>query len=616
MSKILLLSEDVINKISAGEVVERPKNVIKELVENSIDAKSTKIEIKIKDGGKEYISVFDNGTGIEKDDIKNAFLPHATSKIVTDKDLYEVQSLGFRGEALSSICAVAKVSMTTKTEELEAGTRVVVQGSNVIEEKEVPFNRGTLIEVSNIFENVPARLKFLKKATTESATITDFVQKIAICYPQISFKFINNNTTILETSGNGDLKEVLYRIYGREIQSDLIDVDYESDSISIKGLICKGASYRANRNYESFFINNRIVKSDIMRKAVEDCYKGRLPIGKFPIFALSITVSPSDVDINVHPSKEEVRFSDDDMIYDILNKVIYKALNSVVNIPKATVVHEKKPVNNFVEIIEIDDVIIKEIEAPKVSVIEPTPTPIPIPTEIVKELSFNDAKTEKKKTEVIVDIIKDEVVVPKKPSLYENKFFKNVSIVGQLFDTYWLIEADDTSYIIDQHAAHEKILYEEFMFSYRNHDISTQMLLMPMSLMLSEEESIVLEDNIPLFEKFGFEIEQFGKNTYAIRSVPFVFESANSPSFFLDILENIRKLGKSVENLSEIYEEKIISMSCKAAVKANDKLSFNDARVIIEKLTKLENPFNCPHGRPTIIEFKKSEIEKMFKRIM
>ncbi len=610
MSKILLLSEDVINKISAGEVVERPKNVIKELVENSIDAKSTKIEIKIKDGGKEYISVFDNGTGIEKDDIKNAFLPHATSKIVTDKDLYEVLSLGFRGEALSSICAVSKVSMTTKTEELETGTKVVVQGANIIEEKEVPFNRGTLIEVSNIFENVPARLKFLKKSTTESATITDFVQKIAICYPSISFKFINNNTTILETSGNGDLKEVLYRIYGREIQSDLIDVDYESDNISIKGLICKGASYRANRNYESFFINNRIVKSDIMRKAVEDCYKGRLPIGKFPIFALSITVSPSEVDINVHPSKEEVRFSDDDMIYDILNKVVYKSLNSVVNIPKATVVHEKKIVNDLVEIIEIDDVIIKELETPKVQIVEPTP--------IIKEMSFNDSKIEKKKTEVMVDIIKEEVVVPapKKPSLYEHKFFKNVDIVGQLFDTYWLIEADDTSYIIDQHAAHEKILYEEFMFSYRNHDISTQMLLMPMSLMLSEEESLVLDENIPLFEKFGFEIEQFGKNTYAIRSVPFVFESANSPSFFLDILENIRKLGKSVENLSELYEEKIISMSCKAAVKANDKLSFNDARVIIEKLTKLENPFNCPHGRPTIIEFKKSEIEKMFKRIM
>ncbi len=263
MGKILLLSDDVINKIAAGEVVERPKNVIKELVENSIDANSTSITVSIKNGGKDYISVLDNGSGILKDDIKNAFVPHATSKIKTDKDLYEVLSLGFRGEALASICAVSKVSLTTKTDEDEVGSKIVVDSSNIIEEKDVPFNRGTLIEVSNIFGNVPARLKFLKKAVTESSVITEFMQKIAICYPSISFKYINNGTTILETSGNNDLSEVLYRIYGRDIQKDLIPLHFENEKISINGLVCKGSAYRANRNYENLFINYRIIYTNV-----------------------------------------------------------------------------------------------------------------------------------------------------------------------------------------------------------------------------------------------------------------------------------------------------------------------------------------------------------------
>ncbi len=631
MGKILLLSQDVINKIAAGEVVERPKNVIKELVENSIDAGSTKIVITIKNGGKDYMSVFDNGSGIAKEDINNAFVPHATSKIKTDEDLYSVLSLGFRGEALASISAVSTVTLTTKTESDSVGTKIVVSAGNTISEQDISFNVGTHIEVTNIFENVPARAKFLRKSVTESSVITEFVQKVAISNPSISFKFVNNGTTILETTGNGDLKEVFYRIYGREVLEDSLPVVYENEFIKIDGIICKGSTYRANRNYENFFINSRIVKSNVLRKAVEDAYKGRLPIGKYPVFSLALTIDPTEIDINVHPSKEEVRFTDEDIIYNRIYEAVAKVLGNDINIPKAKSSYVEKTIVDMVEsipitiqeitteILENVEVTIKEFEPiskiseaikPKISFadssdFEKNKTYIDISPEVLEKI---DRKVEVK--ELVVEEVKEVI-----PPLYENKFFNNVKIIGQLFDTYWLIEADGTSYIIDQHSAHEKILFEEYMHSFKYRNIDTQILLMPISLILSESESRVLDENIEVFEKLGFGVEEFGKNTYAIREIPFVFETI-TPSFFMDILENVKELGKNKENLSEIYEERIITMSCKAAVKANDKLSFQDARVIIEKLTKLDNPFNCPHGRPTIVELPKSEIEKMFKRVL
>ncbi len=637
MGKILLLSQDVINKIAAGEVVERPKNVIKELVENSIDAGSTKIVITIKNGGKDYMSIFDNGTGIEKEDIQNAFLPHATSKIRTDEDLYSVLSLGFRGEALASISAVSTVALTTKTVSDSVGTKIVVSGGNVISEEDVSFNVGTHIEVTNIFENVPARAKFLRKSVTESSVITEYVQKVAISNPSISFKFINNGTVILETTGNGDLKEVFYRIYGREVLNDALIVDYQDEFIKASGIICKGSTYRANRNYENFFINSRIVKSNVLRKAVEDAYKGRLPIGKYPVFSIALNINPTEIDINVHPSKEEVRFTDEDIIYETIYNAVSKVLGSDINIPKAKSSYVEKVFTNVVESVPIT---IKEItseilENVKTEVKEITPVETTT-TQNKTKLSFADSKdfensksyiditddllkkTEKineTKTEIVNEVQVKEVEEVKVPSLYENKFFNNVKIIGQLFDTYWLIEADGTSYIIDQHSAHEKILFEEYMHSFKYRNIDTQILLMPISLILSESESRVLDENIEVFEKLGFSVEEFGKNTYAIREIPYVFETI-TPSFFMDLLENIKELGKNKENLSDIYEERIITMSCKAAVKANDKLSFQDVRVIIEKLTKLDNPFNCPHGRPTIVELPKSEIEKMFKRVL
>ncbi len=640
MGKILLLSDDVINKIAAGEVVERPKNVIKELVENSIDAKSTKIVITIKNGGKDYMSVADNGSGILKEDIPNAFLPHATSKIKTDDDLYSVLSLGFRGEALASISAVAKTTLTTKTEQDNLGTKISVFAGEVVEEKEVSFNTGTLIEVEDIFSNIPARQKFLKKAVTESSVITEFIQKIAICYPNIAFKFINNSTTILETTGNGDIKEVFYRIYGKDVVLDSKDIAFENDEIIIKGLICKGSTYRANRNYENFYINNRIVKSNVLRKAVEDAYKGRLPIGKHPVFAINFDIKPTEIDINVHPSKEEVRFSNEEEIYEALYNVVSNTLSDDINIPKAKYVEKNKPLD-IVEEVTIKDINIDLLEKTEIerekekeklvfadsNDFNENKTYIDIANinfkdEFVekeniekKDFSYTEKPIVNNKDSIEYTEIKKEIDKPVRKSIYANKFFNNVNIVGQIFDTYWIIEADSTSYIIDQHSAHEKILYEEYMDSFRNRSIDTQIMLMPISLILNESESIVLEENMELFNKLGFDVETFGKNTYAIREIPFVFETI-TPSFFMDLLENIKSLGKNIDSLSEMYEEKIISMSCKAAVKANDKLSFADARVIIEKLTKLENPFNCPHGRPTIVELSKSEIEKMFKRVL
>ncbi len=643
MGRITLLSDDVINKIAAGEVVERPKNVIKELVENSIDAGSTKIVVTIKNGGKDYMSVFDNGSGILKEDIQSAFVPHATSKIKTDEDLYSVLSLGFRGEALASISAVAKVSLTTKTEDDNTGTKVVVFAGQTLSETETSFNNGTLIEVEDIFSNIPARQKFLKKAVTESSVITEFMQKIAICYPNISFKFINNGTTILETTGNDDIKEVFYRIFGKDVVLDSKEISFSNDIVKIKGLICKGSTYRANRNYENFYINNRIVKSKVLRQAVEDSYKGRLPIGKYPVFAISMDINPTEIDINVHPSKEEVRFSDEDEMYEALYNVVSNALTDDINIPKAKISR-----NDAVEVkeeIRVQEITIDILDNAQAEIKNTKHNESVQNEEKAQSLncSFADSNDfSEKKSYIDFDNLENIITKNEKPfeyindnefsynnvednsiieetkkieSIYQNKFFNNVKIVGQLFDTYWIIEADGTSYIIDQHAAHEKILYEEYMFAFQSRSIDTQIMLMPISLILSEKDSIVLDENIELFNKLGFAVEMFGKNTYAIREIPFVFETV-TPAFFMDLLENVKALGKNKDNLSDLYEEKIISMSCKAAVKGNDKLSFSDARVIIEKLTKLENPFNCPHGRPTIVELSKVEIEKMFKRVL
>ncbi len=641
MADIKILTDQMINKIAAGEVVERPASVVKELVENSIDAGATAITIEINNGGKDLIKITDNGCGIERDFVEVAFLRHATSKIENIDDLRNVMTMGFRGEALSSIASVSSVELVTKTKNDELGYKIELEGGKVTNKEEVAALHGTSFKIKNLFFNVPARLKFLKKTSSESSAVTDLINKFALGNPNVSFKYINNATTLLDTSGDGDLKKVIFNIYGRNVAKALIDLDYKDKLIKLTGYVCKGEEYRSNRGYCNFYINGRYVKSDILQKAVEDGYKGKLPIGKFPIYVIKMEIDPEEVDVNVHPTKLEVRFRDEDFVYESVYGAIITLFKENILIPKASFENKKDTIqkNKFTPF-EVDESLVNIIDLTEEKIVEPVKIFEDVEVEKKEELDINwdkmsfkealkspieeeksqslskiiyaeDKNIEKTHKQVVTEEKRDNIIEIKKE---ERKFFKNYHIIGQIFDTYWLLESDGTSYIIDQHSAHEKIMYEELMKKFKNDEVSSQTLLMPISIVLNEEEVEVLNNNMDLFNRFGFDIEVFGKDTFAIRGVPYVFNAINNASFFMEILENIKLVGNTYDNIHEAFSEKIISMSCKAAVKANDKLSVEDAKVLIEQLISLENPFNCPHGRPTIIELSKYEIEKLFKR--
>ncbi len=639
MADIKILTDQMINKIAAGEVVERPASVVKELVENSIDAGATLITVEIANGGKDLIRISDNGCGIKREYVETAFLRHATSKIENIDDLRNVMTMGFRGEALSSIASVSQVELTTKTIDDNLGYKVELEGGKVTNKEEVAYLDGTSLRIKNLFYNVPARLKFLKKTSSESNAVTELINKFALGNPNVSFKYINNATTLLDTNGNGDLKEVIHNIYGRNVAKSLIYLDYKDKLISLEGYVCKGEEYRSNRSYCNFYINGRYVKSSIIQKAVEDAYKGKLPIGKFPIYVINMEINPEKVDVNVHPTKLEVRFEDEVFIYDAIYSAIVNIFKESVLIPKANLVEEKTNIvknvfqpfeaedsESLVNIINIPE---ENIEAKedswkgisfketvrKPTVVEEKPKLVEvIYDKKVEKLEDVKVKENTIDNNKIVEFKKEEKEVKEVKKVKERRFFKNYHIIGQIFDTYWLLESDGTSYIIDQHSAHEKVMYEDFMEKFSSDTVSSQTLLMPISITLNEEEAEVLNDNMELFNRFGFDIEVFGKDIFAIRGVPYVFTAINNGSFFMDILENVKSVGSTYNNIYEAFSEKIISMSCRAAVKANDKLSVEDAKALVEQLVNLEDPFNCPHGRPTIVELSKHEIEKFFKR--
>lgn len=618
MPNIAILNQETIDKIAAGEVVERPCSVVKELVENAIDAGSTAITVEIKEGGISFIRITDNGCGIERDQVAVAFYRHSTSKIRSAEDLLTVKSLGFRGEALSSISAVARVELITKTYDELTGTRYVIEGSKELSNEEIGAPDGTTFIVKDLFYNVPARRKFLKTAQTEGSYISDMVEKLALSHPDISFKFINNNQTKLHTSGNGNRKDIIYHIFGREISSSLLEVKHECEYFKVEGFIGKPVITRGNRNYENYFINGRYVKSNILSRAIEEAYKSFLMQHQYPFTVLYFTFF-SELDVNVHPTKMELRFDNNNEIYVELCDTIYAILSRKEMIPEVPV--DSTP-------------------APK-KIVHEYKEPIPEPFEKRRINEVRAAESRSVYGQSVTSAVKDysaiepAVKTPKNSTAYEpaqavtgtqqtlgdyDKVFltesakKQFSIIGQLFKTYWLIEFEDKLYIIDQHAAHEKVLYEKTMARLANKDFTSQRISPPIVMTLDARECEMLEKYRPQIEQFGYEVEHFGGKEYMISAIPDNLFNIDMKDLFIEMLDDFS--NATGRQTPDIITEKVASMSCKAAVKGNDKLTLPEINKLIDELLSLDNPYNCPHGRPTIISMSKYEIEKKFKRIV
>lgn len=657
MPNIAILNQETIDKIAAGEVVERPCSVVKELVENAIDAGSTAITVEIKEGGISFIRITDNGCGIERDQVAVAFYRHSTSKIRSAEDLLTVKSLGFRGEALSSISAVARVELITKTYDELTGTRYVIEGSKELSNEEIGAPDGTTFIVKDLFYNVPARRKFLKTAQTEGSYISDMVEKLALSHPDISFKFINNNQTKLHTSGNGNRKDIIYHIFGREISSSLLEVKHECEYFKVEGFIGKPVITRGNRNYENYFINGRYVKSNILSRAIEEAYKSFLMQHQYPFTVLYFTFF-SELDVNVHPTKMELRFDNNNEIYVELCDTIYAILSHKEMIREVPVdstpahkkiVHEyKEPIPEPFEKRRINEV--RAAESRSVYGQSVTSTvknysatePAAKAPAVNEQLTDNTSKLQtakssasvsasaliahtnnsgKSKPETSASYETAQIVTATQQTLgdYDKVFLtesskKQFSIIGQLFKTYWLIEFEDKLYIIDQHAAHEKVLYEKTMARLANKDFTSQRISPPIIMTLDAKESEMLEKYRPQIEQFGYEVEHFGGKEYMISAIPDNLFNIDMKDLFIEMLDDFS--NATGRQTPDIITEKVASMSCKAAVKGNDKLTLPEINKLIDELLSLDNPYNCPHGRPTIISMSKYEIEKKFKRIV
>jgi DNA mismatch repair protein MutL len=637
MKNIAVLDQNTIDKIAAGEVIERPSSIVKELVENAIDAGANAITVEIKEGGISLIRITDNGEGIEASQVPLAFLRHATSKISKVEDLLNVASLGFRGEALSSIAAVCQVELITKTAGSLTGVRYLIEGGKEKGLEEIGAPEGTTFLVRNIFYNTPARKKFLKTPMTEAGYISNLMERMAMSHPEIAFKFINNNQTKLHTSGNANLKDVIYGLYGRDIASNLVEIHTQAGDVAIDGFIGKPVISRGNRNYENYFINGRYIRSSIIAKAIEDGYKTFMMQHKYPFTALHFSIDGRLLDINVHPTKMELRFADNQGMYQLVQDTVKQGLSHRELIPVVSVKEEKKT------------------EVPQMK----RPVSVPEPFEKKRREQFGEEraayKTEWNSGQAIPvpksleEFIKkgktdeaaagtpgepEQVMKPylteKKPgtlarvsaqqlNLFEDKLLSKEHIrehrlIGQLFDTYWLVEFHEKLYIIDQHAAHEKVLYERTMKSLENKEFTSQQLSPPMILTLNMQEEALLSQYMEHFTRLGFEIEPFGGKEYSVSAVPANLYGIAQKELFLEMLDGLAEQTGRVQ--AEMINKKIASMSCKAAVKGNHRISALEAEALIGELLSLENPYNCPHGRPTIISMTKYELEKKFKRIV
>ena len=695
VSKIHVLNQDTINKIAAGEVIERPMAVVKELTENAIDANATAVTVEVKDGGKALIRMTDNGVGMNKEDIRLAFTPHATSKIEDATDLLKVATLGFRGEALASISSVSQLEMVTKTRNELMGSRYEADGGVERTLEDVGCPDGTTILVRNLFYNTPARLKFLKSSPTEAGYINTLIERLALSHPEISFRFINQNQTKLHTSGNGNLKDVIYHIYGRDITANLLEVDASEVSCQVNGFIGKPVVSRGNRNYMNYFINGRYIKSSTIHKAIEDAYQPYTMQHRYPFTVLHFTVNPELVDINVHPQKMEIRFSDAQGIYQSVYHAVSEALKYKEFIPEVSLretssehknggtsgrtnasgkaketlresgpagnantaavspakpvrepeIFEKKRMQSvqILEELKKQDELLKQqgqlresasyaagregIPQACVRNIEQTDIPkegqIPVrnlgQNNILETGQSNIPETEQTSAP---DPAQAYPVFKNKPvqeSLFDKGILseqaqKEVKIIGQVFDTYWILQYENAMYMVDQHAAHEKVLYERFMKKLAEKKPMVQMLQPPVILTLTMQEEEAVKNNMTVFEELGYQIEPFGGREYAVSGVPAHLPHIGNEELLKEVIDTL--VDEHARQTPDILKDKIASMSCKAAVKGNNQLPREQMEELLRELMTLENPYHCPHGRPTMIKMTKTELDKKFKRIV
>lgn len=716
---IKVLDQNTINKIAAGEVIEKPSSVIKELVENSIDSGATAVTVEVKGGGLSFLRVTDNGAGIKKDEVKLAFLRHATSKLVTVEDLLSISSLGFRGEALASIAAVAQVEMITKTADDVTGLRYQIHGGKEISSEEIGAPGGTTIIVRNLFYNTPARKKFMKTDATETSYIYDLMCRICMSHPEISFKFIANGTDKLFTSGNGKLRDIIYHIYGRDITSNLLEINAENDYMKISGYIARPCISRGNRSFEGYYVNHRYIKSAVLTKAIEDAFRTFVMIHKFPFTEINFQVRPDLLDVNVHPTKMELKFANSQDIYSFTYNAIRETLLFKELIPDVAPGKDPKPetfkqrdVGNAPEafenkrreaIVRAEERTVPQSQPEQLRLAEPQSQPeqlrsaetqtspqqlCPIepqtssqPVHPVIEIIDETSSSNNKGSDVIDNnkmekpagnyiyadrnndleraIVQNRNVVnespaytapaPARPSvtaatqdstvsaasdaayieeagkkyvqqdMFQEKFLTKEArakhrLIGQLFKTYWLIEYDGKFFIMDQHAAHEKVKYEELMENYKNKKIYSQYLMPPAVVTLSAAEIEFLHENMEMFEALGYQIENFGGREFKLNAVPDNLFGLDGRELFIDFIADASSSAKKVT--IDTFIHKLSTMACKAAIKGNTEISFKEADALIDQLLKLENPYTCPHGRPTVISMTEAEIEKKFKRIV
>lgn len=659
MGRIAVLDQQTIDRIAAGEVVERPASVVKELVENAVDAGASQVTVEIREGGIGYIRITDNGSGIEKEDIPLAFLRHSTSKIRSAEDLTGVTSLGFRGEALSSISAVSMVELITKTRTELLGSRCCLEGGIKKSLEETGAPDGTTFIIRNLFYNTPARKKFLKTEMSEAAAVHELMTRLALSHPEISFKVFIHNQMKLQTAGNGSLKDVIYHIYGRDIAMRLLPVDRREGPLHLTGFIGKPEISRGNRNYENYFVNGRYVKSRIIARGIEDGYKTFMMQHRYPFVCLNLHMDGTMLDVNVHPAKMELRFSRQNLVYDMVQRTVKEALAGKELIPEVTIGKETKEpasiqdrkaavslqaaVQEPVSLMEESDqkpvLPVREPEKPLRKPEQELPEPVKEPDapadqdlayfmaemkkrveerhrreqQMLKEDNGYQAEPETARTETAAE------AVPEQLSLFDGKLLSKEAvirheIIGQLFDTYWLVQYGDRLYIIDQHAAHEKVLYERLMKDLRERTFQSQLLSPPIVLNLSMQEEQLFIKYRQNFADMGFEIEEFGDRAYAVRAVPSNLPGIARHEILMELLDSLSEISPNIS--SDTLLDKMASMSCRAAVKGNRQMTAMEAKALIDELLTLENPYNCPHGRPTIISMTKHELEKKFKRIV
>ena len=696
MPHIQVLDQVTIDKIAAGEVIERPASIVKELVENAIDAGADSVTVEIRDGGIDFIRVTDNGCGIPHDEVRSAFLRHSTSKIRSVEDLMHISSLGFRGEALSSIAAVTRTELITKTGDCEFGTRYVIEGGKEVSLEETGAPDGTTFLVHQLFYNVPARRKFLKTPMTEAGHVQDLLMHLALSHPEVAFLFKNNNQEKLRTSGNGKLKDVIYNIYGRDIAANLLDIDYEKSGLRITGYLGKPVITRGNRNFENFFVNGRYVKSPMISKSLEDAYKDFTMQHKFPFAVLHFHVDGETIDVNVHPTKMELRFQRQQDVYNTVFEGVHRRLLEPELIQRAEVpepvqaegsgkaAQERsgqkespfllRPRNTAADAFVSADVKPEAVQPPAQEEVhdedyfirkmrervtayhermssaevadrsqiyrpetqadriretvrygaEKVRTPGDVQAPEKEETVHQEAcPAELKPEEPPAPEEEAPSEAPQKPQqldLFEENFLKRdvraeYKLIGQVFGTYWLVQFQDSLYIIDQHAAHERVLYERTLKGMKTRAFTAQYLSPPIILTLSMQEARLLEEHMDRFTRIGFEIEPFGPEEYAVRAVPDNLFGIAKKELLMEMIDDLSD-GLNTSMTPDLIDEKVASMSCKAAVKGNNRLSAQEVDALIGELLTLDNPYHCPHGRPTIIAMTKKELEKKFKRIV